>query len=289
LYGLAGPEAYGGMGVDLMTASNVRERLAAGCLTTTFVWVQHTTPVLELTRSGNAPLREEWLADLCAGRLRAGIALGGLHQGFAGLKAEAVEGGWLVTGTAPYVTGWGLLDVILVAALTPDGRAVRGLIDAVETPVVTAQPLRLLAANASRTVRLQLKSVFLPSERVTSIEPYTPPPAWDGGDRPNGSLALGVTRRCLRLLGPSALDGELEACRRRLDEAGEREMAEARAAAAELAVRAASALIVAQGSRSIFAGEHAERLYREAAFLLVFGSRTAIKSSLLRQLRATKP
>ena len=33
--------------------------------------------------------------------------------------------------------------------------------------------------------------------------------------------------------------------------------------------------------------EHAQRLYRETAFLLVFGSRTAIKASLLGRLGAT--
>ena len=110
------------MGVDLKTAGDVRERLASGCLTTTFVWLQHTTPVLELTASKNRALREAWLPELCAGRLRAGIGLGGLHQGSAGLQARPVEGGWLVSGTAPYVTGWGLLDVVLIAALTADGR-----------------------------------------------------------------------------------------------------------------------------------------------------------------------
>jgi alkylation response protein AidB-like acyl-CoA dehydrogenase len=284
LYGLAGPVEYGGMGLDPTTASNVRERLAAGCLTTTFVWAQHTTPVLELTASENAALREAWLPEMCAGRLRAGIALGGLHQGSAGLKARAVEGGWLISGVAPYVTGWGLLDIVMIAALTEDGRAVRGLVDAREGPAIGAERLVLLAANASSTVRLRVEDLFLPSERVISVQPYRPPPPYDGGGRPNGSLALGVTRRCLQLLGPSALDGELDACRERLDAAGDEEMAEARAAAAELAFRAAAALVVGRGSRSIEVAEHAQHLYREAAFLLVLGSRAAISASLLRRL-----
>ncbi len=289
LYGLAGPAEYGGLGVDIQAASAVRERLASGCLTTTFVWVQHTTPVLELTTSVNKTLREQWLAEMCAGRLRSGIALGGLHQGSAGLKATPAEGGWLINGDAPYVTGWGLLDVVLIAALTPDNQVVRAMIDATESPAVTPERLHLVAANASSTVRLHFDQHFVPSERVTSIAPYTPPPAYDGGGRPNGSLALGVTRRCLRMLGPSALDGELDAVRKNLDEAGEQELADARAAAAELAARAATALVVGHGSRSILIGDHAQRLYREAAFLLVFGSRASIKASLLRRLGASAP
>jgi hypothetical protein len=64
-------------------------------------------------------------------------------------------------------------------------------------------------------------------------------------------------------------------------------MAEAHAAVAELTVRAATALVVGRGSRSVLIEDHAQRLYREAAFLLVFGSRAAIKTSLLRRLGAS--
>jgi alkylation response protein AidB-like acyl-CoA dehydrogenase len=287
LYGIAGPIAYGGAALDIPTASAVRERLASGCLSTTFVWMQHTTPVLELSTSTNTSLRDACLSDLCAGKLRAGIALGGLHQGSAGLRAEAVEGGWLISGIAPYITGWGLIDMLLVAALTVDQQTVRCLVDARESRSLQPEPLRLLAANASATVRGRFDRHFVPEERVVSLAPYTPPPAYDGGGRPNGSLALGVTRRCLRLMGPSALDDELDARRRQLDEATEETMAEARAAAAALAARAASALIVHQGSRSILDAEHAARLYREAAFLLVFGTRPSIRSALLRDFSAS--
>ena len=40
-------------------------------------------------------------------------------------------------------------------------------------------------------------------------------------------------------------------------------------------------LAVRRGSRSALAGDDAERLAREAGFLLVFGSRPAIKDALL--------
>jgi alkylation response protein AidB-like acyl-CoA dehydrogenase len=285
LYGLAAPPELGG--VDLPTLCAVVERLASGCLNTTFVWIQHNTPVRELAASQNTTLRDEWLTEMCAGRIRAGIALGGLHQGSAGLRAEPVEGGWLISGTAPYVTGWGIIDIVLVAALTPDGQALRCLVDARESPSLRPEPLRLLAANASGTVRAHFDRHFVPADRVTSLAPYTPPPAYDGGGRPNGSLALGVTRRCLALIGPSSLDAELDARRRQLDDATEETMAEARAAAAMLTVRAAAVLVAHRGSRAIALGDHAERLYREAAFLLVFGSRPAIRTALLRDLGAS--
>jgi hypothetical protein len=71
-----------------------------------------------------------------------------------------------------------------------------------------------------------------------------------------------------------------------LDAASTEALPDARAAACELALRAANALTVAHGSRAIVAGEHAQRLAREALFLAVFGSRPPIKASLLRRLGA---
>jgi hypothetical protein len=61
-------------------------------------------------------------------------------------------------------------------------------------------------------------------------------------------------------------------------------MAEARAGAVELAQRATAHLIVTQGSRSVLMDNHAQRLAREALFLLVFGTRPAIRAGLLRRL-----
>ena len=63
-------------------------------------------------------------------------------------------------------------------------------------------------------------------------------------------------------------------------------MPAARAAASTLAWRAAGAVVAAGGSRSVLLTGHAQRLAREAAFLLVFGQRPAIRSALLETLQA---
>jgi alkylation response protein AidB-like acyl-CoA dehydrogenase len=69
-----------------------------------------------------------------------------------------------------------------------------------------------------------------------------------------------------------------------LDAADPGELPAARAAAAELAWRATGSLVVAQGARSIVTDHHAQRLAREALFLLVFGSRPAIRDELAKRL-----
>jgi alkylation response protein AidB-like acyl-CoA dehydrogenase len=193
---------------------------------------------------------------------------------------DVADGGVVLDGEAPWVTGWGRIDVVLVAARRGD-QVVRVLIDAVASPTLEVEPLRLVAADASGTVTVRFRGHRVPPERIVGVETHADALVRDPtGLRTNGSLALGVTSRCLRLLGPGPLDDELAAARETLDAADATAMPEARARAAELAWRAAGALIVGSGARSILAGEHAQRLAREAMFLLVFGSRPSIKQAL---------
>src|SRR5207253_1772253 len=104
---------------------------------------------------------------------------------------------------------------------------------------------RLVAVDASVTVRVDFTGLVVPGERVVAIEPYTEA-RYNLPDvlRQNGFLALGVAGRCCRLLGPSSFDDEVTACRVRLREAGPEGIAAARAAVSDLALRAASAAVV---------------------------------------------
>jgi alkylation response protein AidB-like acyl-CoA dehydrogenase len=57
-----------------------------------------------------------------------------------------------------------------------------------------------------------------------------------------------------------------------------------RARASEFALRAATTLVVSGGGRSISLEHHAQRLAREALFLLVFGQTATIKAAQLHWL-----
>jgi alkylation response protein AidB-like acyl-CoA dehydrogenase len=288
LYGLAGPASAGGLEADPATFCNVIEIMAGGCLATTFVWLQHHGAVRALADSANSALAARWLAPLCSGARRAGIALGGARPGPPLLRARPAPGGYIFDGTAPWVTGWDMIDVVHTLARDGAGRLVAALLPAVASASLTADRLPLVAVNASRTVELQFSAYFVPAELVTGVVPHSEWLVRDaGGLRPNGSLSLGVTGRCSRLMG-GPLESELAAVRARLDAADAAAMPAARAAAAELAFRAAGALVVAAGSRSILAGQHPQRLAREALFLLAFGTRPAIKERLTRTLTTAR-
>jgi alkylation response protein AidB-like acyl-CoA dehydrogenase len=284
-YGLAGPNDAGGMGVDFAVALEVIEIIASGCLTTAFVWIQHHGAVRALDESATA-LRDDWLPRLCRGDVRAGVAFSGLRRpGPPILTARSDGDGWRFDGFAPWVTGWGRVGVVRAAARRDDGDIVWALVDATAGATLRAEPLRLAAVNASATVTLWFDNHAVPADRVISIQPFD---AWQTADRAslrlNGSLALGVARRCASLLDSDGLTAEVVECRRALDEAAPEAMPEQRARAAELALRAATTLVVSGGGRSLALDHHAQRLAREALFLLVFGQTPAIKAVQLHRL-----
>ena len=210
LFGVFGPPELGGIASASAVFAQLVEVLASGCLTTAFVWIQHHIAVQALAATPDSALARAWLADLCAGRRRTGLALGGLRPGPLQLRARPVSGGWLLDGTVPWVTGWQLVDALLAFALSPEQERLSLLLDAVPADTLSMTPQRLVAANASCTVEIRFREHFVARERLVASEPYTPPPAHDG--------------------------------------------------------------------------EHAERLAREALFLLVFGSRPAIRTALLETL-----
>jgi alkylation response protein AidB-like acyl-CoA dehydrogenase len=289
LYGIAAPVSAGGLGLAHPAICSVTEELASACLATTFVWIQHLRLLRTLLDDGTPPaLRDELLPGAIRGDVRGGIALAGLLPGPPRLTARAVPGGWRLDGQAPWVTGWGHVHLVVVAARGPDDTVVTLLVEAEERPGLSARRQRLAAVQASATVRLGFDGLFVPAGRHAGQEPYHPARQQAEGLRLNGSLALGVGRRCCELIGPSALDEELrrrraELDRAELDNAATGAMPAARARASEFAVRAAHALAVHRGSASALAGTDADRLTREAAFLLVFGSRPAIKEALFRR------
>lgn len=291
----AGLYALGSGDESFLDVCAAMELLADACLATTFVWVQHVGTLLAVASTENDALRAGWLEPLRAGERRAGAAFSGAAlPSPPTLHARRDGDGWHFDGVAPWITGWGHIDVMHAAARSEDGRVVWALVEAREQPGLAIERLALIAVDASATVRGRFDALYVPDARVTAV---APPPAGAGIVAPtvrvHAALSLGVARRCCRLLGPTPLDDELAAARHAADAAlGDPDpsaIAGARAAIAELTIRAVSALVVRGGARSAVAGGEAERSAREALFLAVFGSRAPIRAALLEQMGAAEP
>src|SRR5579864_9449432 len=109
---LAAAGMYGvGTDTDFATVCAVQEALASGCLNTAFIWAQHLGLVHTLASSGYERLRELWLERLERGETRGGLSLGGALPEPT-LRAAETADGWRLDGSSPFVSGWGLIDVV---------------------------------------------------------------------------------------------------------------------------------------------------------------------------------
>ena len=289
LYGLWAPLEVGGWGFDELDRLPILEALASGCLTTAFTWAQHGGGSANAARTppGSA-LHDRWARSLATGERRSGVAFAHVLRPEPCLFAERSADEWLLRGVAPFVTGWGHIDAVLVAAHDAD-RLVWMLIPATEARTLTSRRLRLAAVDSSVTVKLHFDGHAVTDDDVVEVIGYG---AWHAfyrqGLRTNGALMLGVASRALTLLGPSPLDAEVNAAREALYAAEVDDMPECRARVGYVGIRATSALVSSVGGRAITVAHNAQRLAREALFLLVQGQTAEIRAGHLRRLGATE-
>lgn len=300
LYGIAAPAEAGGPGLDLPQIIEILETMAGGCLATAFTWVQHHGMLAALAATGNHALRDEIVPGAIDGRIRGGVAYAGAVPVPPRMRAQRVAGGWRLSGHAPFVSGWGIIDVIQFSAGDVEtGEIVAGLVNADAQPgitTVTVQPL--FVADASQTVALEVDGLLIPDDRIVSRVSRADFMANQNfGSRLNAALPIGLVGRCAQLLddaGETAvaatLRGEADAVRERLD-AGLGDpstLLRARADGCELAVRATGALVAARGGPSLLRSDSAQLLARSALFTLVAASRPELKRSLIDHLSRTQ-
>ncbi len=279
-------------GVGFPEFGEIVSTLAGGCLTTAFVWIQHHSPVRAIATSASAEQRDRWLPLLVTGRRRAGIGIAGVRNRREPLRIRRSGDQFVLDGVLPWVTGWNMIDTIHLAAVDESDVVHFLLMDAEPADTITITTPQLVAVQASGTVNLRFSGHPVPADRLVRTVPYREWSAEDShGSALNGFLALGVVDRCWRLLqdGPAAAyAGNLATAAARIHSdllaADPDQQNVARAAASDLAWRAAGAVCAGGGARSVLRDQHGQRLAREAVFLLVFGSRPAMRDALLGRL-----
>jgi alkylation response protein AidB-like acyl-CoA dehydrogenase len=295
LCGIAAPPELGGPGLDFAELTEILEIMAGGCLATAFTWVQHHGVLAAVSASPNTALRDELVPALVAGRTTGGVAFAGTVPVPPRMRAERVDGGWRLSGHAPFVSGWGVIDVLQVSAGDVDsGDIVAGIIPADPAPGITGVTRQsLFVADATKTVFFEVDGLVIPDERIVSrVTRADFTVTQNFGSRLNGTLPIGVVRRCAALLDAAGRTGEAQALRADADairgrlDAGLGDSArllEARADGAELAVRAAATLVVNDGGSALLTSSPAQLLARYATFTLVAASRPELKQSLVQR------
>lgn len=297
LLGVSAPVAYGGSAAPGAVARETAEILAGACCSTWFVQTQHHTPVLTLTKS-QLPVRERLLGPLSRGELMSGVAYAHLRAyPRIPVRVTRERGGRRFDGAVPWYTGWGLNDVMLLAGVTDADEALFAFTEARDQEGLRASaPMRLAALTASRTVSLELDGLWLPEEAVALRVPYE---QWAAGDRPkttNASPAVfGVAEAALALLGDETaapLHARLAEVRRRAYALADHpvphehleERLTLRTQAYEVMTAATTAAVVTGGGRALTLTSKAQRLAREAMFLLVQGQTAESRRAHLKAL-----
>jgi alkylation response protein AidB-like acyl-CoA dehydrogenase len=308
------PVAEGGHGADERVDAETVELTSGACGATWFVTTQHRFPQA-LSRGplpglapeaiALGPAAERHRAGLAAASTAAGIAIAHIRRpGPPAVRAEPRGSGWTFSGTADWCTGWGLIDVVMIAAATPDDRFVLALLPAVERPGLRAgAPLPLAVMGGTRTVALEMDGLEIAADDVLATLDV---PAWRAHDTARTAnttpASLGLLRRLLGALAelgtakdrPAAVELAMTLAERAAHlrsvayalltvPVAERvpERTAVRAEVTELTVRTANALIAARSGSALLLTSPEQRWAREAAFHLIQAQTAGVRTAQL--------
>ncbi|MEO5680815.1 MAG: acyl-CoA dehydrogenase family protein [Acidimicrobiales bacterium] len=302
LYGIQGPEWAGGSDAPGATYRRVAELLAGADANTWLVWFQHGPVVRMVAASENTEL-QRLLPDLCAGRARAGVAFSHLRSSSPSITAKDDGDGWRLTGRQPWCTGWGLIDHVLVGAVTDDDQVMLALVPAVAGEAMRpTDELRLSAMNGTHTVALEVDGLEVQPADVAVLAPRAD---WIAGDAMRATnvqpSAVGIALAALGVLADrapepaAALGAELEELRSRAYELSDipptaddvEERLRLTAQLLRLGVEITSTLVVSLGGSAMATSQPAQRWAREATFHLVFAQTADLRRAAL--ATATRP
>ncbi len=301
LYGVYGPTELGG--AEAAEQREVAELLAGASPDLWFVWFQHGPVVKMLAGSDNSALQDRHLAGLVTGALHAGVSYSHLRTPRPSILAERVTDGFVLSGSQPWCTGWGLTDLVLVGALVPDtDEVVFGLIPGGDQPGVRSSgALDLAAMGGTATHGLVYDGLLLPSSDVVNVLPLQDFLAFDASRNTNVQPStFGIALAALDLLEArvpevaAVLRDRVSDARRRayalLDDVafGERdeERLAVRAEALLLGVECTTALLTARGGQGMDLADPAQRLLRAAAFQIIHSQAAGIRAATLAALVA---
>jgi alkylation response protein AidB-like acyl-CoA dehydrogenase len=165
------PEAYGGVGADLLTVCLAIEQIARACTTSSLILAVQELGSLPIRLGGSDELKARLLPALASGDVLAAFALTESEAGsdVASTRTRAVRDGddYVLNGTKRFITHGSVAGVITTFAVTdPDGPRTKNLsCFAVEVPTPGFSVVRLehkLGIRGSPTAELAFEDVRVP-------------------------------------------------------------------------------------------------------------------------------
>lgn len=215
LLGLAVPEAYGGLGLDVVSCMVAMEALGFGAKDQGLAFAVNTqlwTCELPILHFGTEAQKQHYLPRLVTGEIIGGHATSEPDSGsdaFA-MQTKAVQDGddWVINGNKTFITNAPIADVLIIFASTGEKRGFGGgltafLVD-MDTPGVSlGKPLKKLGLRTSPTSEVTLEDVRVPASAMLGRK---------GGGAAIFNSEMEWERSCLFACHLGAMQRQLDTC-----------------------------------------------------------------------------
>ncbi len=125
LFGITIPEAYGGLGLDLLTYIGVIEELAYGWMSLTGIVNTHTMAATLILAHGNEEQKQRWLPTMATGERRGALSLSEPDAGSdtRNISCRAQRDGdeYVLNGAKAWVTNGERAAIVALAARAEEG------------------------------------------------------------------------------------------------------------------------------------------------------------------------
>ncbi len=204
LLGLNVPEAYGGAGVDAISAAIAIEELGRACGSTALALAAHNgLACATIAAFGSEEMKTHWLPRLASGQGKLGaLALtepgaGSDLQG--GVQTRAVEVGdvWILDGQKMWTTNASIADVIVVLARTGEKSMSHFLVPTDTPGVIIGAAEKKMGLHGSPTHAVTLAEVQVPKENLIGVKGrglHQTLAVLDGGRIGIGALSVGLAQ-----------------------------------------------------------------------------------------------
>jgi len=284
--------------------------LSQACLVTTFVLTQRNSACQRIVSSSNTELQGRLLPALCTADVFATVGISHLSTSRQHLQKPAIrvaetDGGFVLDGEIPWVTGAPYADYILTGGTLDDTRQMLVMIATQTEGVTVQQPVEMLALSASQTGAVQLKNVHVDDRDVVAgpIDNVMQQGAGGGaGSITTSALAIGTAGRALAYLQEetekrpdllsvySTMAEEYQNVSKDLIAAATMGSSPStlkpeaiREWGNSLALRTTQAYLAAAKGAGFVKGHPAERAVREAMFFLVWSCPQPVVQAALRE------
>ncbi|MEO6861555.1 MAG: acyl-CoA dehydrogenase family protein, partial [Microcoleus sp.] len=295
LLALRVPQKWGGADIPPEIFYQYQELTARYSGALSFLQTQHHSATAMLAHSDNEMLKSRYLGAIAQKELRLGVGFSHLRRsGKPAVTATPAKEGYLLSGQVPWITGFGLFQKFIVAAVLPDNRAVFGVLPFANIQreygtIAIGEIMQLIAMNSTNTVTATLDNWLLHESEIIAVKPV----GWIAeNDSKNILNSVPATFGCIRagldVISAAAIAKDspviAAACQKleqKLDRlkqnflqsqhSSKAEQLALRAEAIDLAVRCGHAAVVVSSGAANGTLHPAGRVYREALVYTVSG------------------